>query len=670
MFGVSVKADATFDKPKIYTVSQMEEMIEKYAKGQKLTRDEEMLQVMMLDDYTRYNRQAGRYEGYSSLGWYLFDFYQGYNWDTARLNDPNAIRLKELRYEKANNNPISPVSNIMRTSFIGAMMRGAIRLDQGLRATISIQQGIGDTILNRLAKQLFTTTGISEQGRRDLMLSAELSMVDYMIQTNGEVLGRSINNYISPTILGDKAIAVYIKAIQRSNDKRLTNNPFIRNLVANIDTRAGWPSTVTLVERDYDTYTSNIWTDGFEEMKDDTTIISINDKEEDDRSIAQIYKNLVLSALIQSGSKRTSNSLSHLVPNETYSQFTAQPIRAMNLEGFWENNVFYRANWADNKLVAKLEMEPFDPEDPLSDMIYPFVENPEMNDTLKQLTNSDRSSRTVNVQAWKYAKKKAIKILSPLRDDRDQLIGFVPILFLRVDVPTINGIEPLSIMPGRIIFKEVNPWGDGRNIREFYRDARPSILPLNSKMTEATDEQVIYAAYKAGFKMNIAEDAIASIISRFDNNGTDTDEEGNSAPDPDPVTGPTTGAEVAPPASFMEIDPEGWKKAGKKETFQILKSDTNTREDVQGYRITIDRHPDMNLFVYGERGDWSFSDQISGKLISSGSTIAGAVEVGIGMINKAITIRGNEALLTSIGVSKKQAEQEVNDVLKDKDSCK
>ncbi len=148
-FGIVFKGGKVPEKPKTYTIKQMEEMVQKHAAGKALTKDENLLQIMMLDDYTRYNRAQGKYEGYSALGWYLFDFYQGYSWDTARVNDPNAIRLKEYRYEKANLNPISPVSNIMETSFIGAMMRGVLRLDQGLRETISIQQGAGNTILNR-----------------------------------------------------------------------------------------------------------------------------------------------------------------------------------------------------------------------------------------------------------------------------------------------------------------------------------------------------------------------------------------------------------------------------------------------------------------------------------------------------------------------------------------
>ncbi len=276
------------------------------------------------------------------------------------------------------------------------------------------------------------------------MLAAELNMVNYMIQTNAEVLGRSINSYMYPAILGQKAVAVYIKAIQRSNDKRLTNNPFIKNLIANIDTRSGWPSLVTLAERDYDTYTSNIWTDGFEEMKDDATVISISNNEEDDRTVGQIYRNPVLTAIIQSGAKRTSNSLSHLIPNETYSQFVSQAIRMLNLDGFWDNHVFYRANWANNTLIPKVEMEAFDPEDPFSEMIYPFITNPDMNNTLKELTNSTNPPQILNVMAWKYGRKKAIKILSPLRDDRNQLIGFVPQLFLRFDVPGMSFNELLK----------------------------------------------------------------------------------------------------------------------------------------------------------------------------------------------------------------------------------
>lgn len=530
--GVSKGRKELQNKPSRYTIEQMTEMIEITAQGGQLNAEQKKLQLMMLDDYTRFNRAVGRYEGYESLAWDLFNFYQGYNWDTARLNDPNAVRLKLLRFDKANGLSISPVTKVMESTFIGTMKRGTERLDGALRTLIGVQTGQGGKILDKIAWDLFNQTGLGEQARRSLLLAAELSMVDYLIQTRSNIAGQSLNTFIYPLMLGEKAVARYIRALQRSNDKRLASNPFIKNLIANIDSRQGYPSIISLLERDYDTYTSNVWTDGFREMKDDVTIVSINDNDADNRTVAQIYKNLVLAAILQSGSKRTSNSISHLIPNVTYSEFTQQALKNQQLEGFYENYTFHRSNWTNDRVVPQVEMEQLDPQDPTSPMIYAYLRSARITDALKEVTGLEKPANVLNLQAWKYKSFRAVKILDPLRDEKGVFIGYVPRLFVRIDTYGDHGPVPLSIMKGRILFREINVWGDS-TIQEFYVDAKPSVLPMNPKVQEFRDDDLIYALDKAGFKTNTSEGAMYGIINDYEgDDDPNTDDQGNSSPDP------------------------------------------------------------------------------------------------------------------------------------------
>lgn len=578
--GVSKDRKELKDKPARYTIEQMAEMIRTVARGGQLTAEQKRLQLMMLDDYIRFNRATGRYEGYESLAWDLFNFYQGYNWDTARLNDPNAIRLKLLRYDKANDLSVSPVSGVMKSTFIGAMKKGVEQLDMALRGLIGIQSGMGGAILDKLAWDLFNQMGLNEQSRRSLLLAAELAMVDYLIQTRSDIAGQSLNTYIYPLMLGDKPVARYIRALQKSADKRLSNNPFLKNLIANLDARQGYPSTIRLLERDYDTYTSNVWTDSFRELKDDATVISINNNEADNRTVGQIYKNLVLVALIQSGSKRTSNSLSHLIPNSTYSEFTQAALKTQQLEGFYENLTFYRTNWTDDRLVPQVEMEQIDPQDPTSPLVYTYLRAPLFTDALKEVTGLSQPAQVLNLQAWKYRSYRVVKILDPLRDDKGNFIGAIPRLFVRVDTFGDFGRTPLSIAKGRILFKEINAWGDD-NIQEFYTEARPSVLPLNPKVQEYTDQDLIYALQKVGYNVNVEANILFDIVRKYEgDDDPNQDEQGNNSPDPDmpdaPIVTPANQENMLPVPEPMDFPMPADKNITGKDTTtfdQIVKGE-------------------------------------------------------------------------------------------------
>lgn len=536
-------------KPTQYTMKDMAEAI----KTKNLTREQRQLQAWILDDFLKYN----------SLGWDLFHFYQGYNWDTARLNDPNEIRIKQLKFLKADNklgsiSMISPVGNVMKGTFIGQMKQDVERLNNGLKSIINVQVGEAGRILDDIAYDLFKQSRLTQYDRTQLMLAAELSMVDYAIQTNGMIGGKPISSYIQRLLTGPKSVAHYVKAMQEMKDIRIANNPFIKNLLTMIDKRADWPSTTVLGERDYDTYTSNVWTDAFRELKNDATVVSINDNRNDDKSVEQIYRNLILAAIVQTGSKRTSASLTHLIPNETYSEFTRDSLKQMRLGNFYENLAFYRNNWNNDKLVPVIP--PIWDDVNLDNYYYPLFRGKDsmLTDTLKQLTGSDSPAQLLKLEAWKYEGNKVVKI----KETHNLVTGdrySVPLirLFERIDIKDEKyGTLPVVALdfPKDIFFKEINAWGDGNNVQEYHAESNLSVLPANRKVQEVTNEQVLYALNKAGYNTNIANelgDYMTDINNKF-NNDPDMDEEtDNESPDNDPQ-GP-----AAPPSSTAEaVEPE------------------------------------------------------------------------------------------------------------------
>lgn len=532
--GIGKNKSRVANKPNVYTIRDMEDAISTYSQGRDLSQTQQTLQLMMLDDYIRWDNRARKYQGYNSLAWDLFHYYQGYNWDTVRVTDPNTIRLKNLKFERAKQLAITPVTKVMQDTFIGAMKENTELLNSGLTSIINVQKGIAAGILDRIAEDIFRQPFLNEYLRTRILLTAELSMLDFAVQTNSSIAGKSLNSFIFPLLLGEKSVARYVKAIQNSFDKRLRNNPFINNLLANIDNRQSYPSIVQMIEKDYDTYTSNIWTDAFRELRDDATIVSVNDNPADDKTISQIYNNLVLLAIIQSGSKRTSSSMSHLIPAETYGEFTRDALRNMNLQSFYDNMVLYRTNWNFPGLVPNAEVE-FDPmlEIYMPELPgeYPFLTG----ETIKILQNVMNRTKTpgiLNVMAWKYRKFKAIKIIDFRRDEKGQIIGQTARLFARIDVQTPEGVAPLSIMKGRILFKEINVWGDGANIQEYYDSNNQSVLLTNSKVNEATDEDIIYSLHRAGAQSNVDPTVMTTIIDKYEGGNSTPEQQGDDNPTP------------------------------------------------------------------------------------------------------------------------------------------
>lgn len=530
--------------PTQYSIKQMEEMISKYANNPKsLTKDERDLQVAILQSFIRHDKATGTYKGYSGLAWDLFHFYQGYNWDTARINDPNLVRLKKLAFQRANNLMITPARKVMESTFIGAMKDSVLKLDQGLRSIINVQHGAAGSIMDDAAYDISMTPGAAANKLAALNL-IEMSLIDFAIQTNARIEGgRTLNTLIPTLIMSNTATAEYIDALKKHIDKKLSANPFIKGLVPNVDKRAGFPSTIEMPERDYDTYTSNILTDSMRELRDDEgVVIKINENEADNRTVSQIFKRVVLTAIIQAGSKSGRGQFAHLIPSETYTEIVSDALRNMQLGGFYENLVLYRTNWNNNLLVSPAEREYLNPEDEYTfdamgnpiEPEYIYMGYKPIINTIAQVSEIDPKDvpTILTPVEWKFKGKRVIKIEELDRDlETNQIIGRKMRLFRRVDVLGVNGREPLRY-GDRLMFVEINAWGD-RNIREFYNDRAQSILPTNNKVTEVEDDAILYAVHKSGVKTNAADYAIGQVFGKFeakDNLDNDFDQDDNQPP--------------------------------------------------------------------------------------------------------------------------------------------
>lgn len=521
------------NKPREYTMRQMQEMIRAYSNNpNSLSADQKILQMMLLDDFKIYN----------GLSWDLFHLYQGYNWDTARINDPNLVRLKELKYERALNLSVTPASKILSDTFIGTMREQILKLDQALRSTMNVQKGAAGEMLDNFARAVFYMAG-GEAAKQSMLLNFETGMIDYAIQTGSNIEGRPLNSVIPLLLLSDRSVAQYVQALKRyTDDKKISENPFVKALIPDVDIRPGYPSIVRMPERDYDTYTSNVLTDSFRELKDDHgIIISIDNKEENNKSVAQIYKRLALLSIIQGGAKGGRGQFTHLIPSETYAEYVRDSLVNMKLDNFIENLVIYRTQWSNSNLVPFAETEYLDERDEFEGVppVLMAMRVPEIINTLAQTMNvqPEQVPMILTPKAWSTKRYKVIKVEEqiPDPDHPNNIIGKRIRLFKRVDVDTDLGEAPLKYgKSGRLLFVEINAWGDP-NIKEMYKEAVPSVLPTNNHVIEVNDQNILYAIEKAGVPTNASVEASMDAVNRFEGiEPDDTDDDGNTPIDPDP----------------------------------------------------------------------------------------------------------------------------------------
>jgi predicted NAD-dependent protein-ADP-ribosyltransferase YbiA (DUF1768 family) len=329
-------------KPEIY--KGLEDTIGK--SYTELTKEEQIQQIQMLSDYI----------GFEKLASNLFTAVDAYNVDTTSFTSPEVVDNKELAYQKATKlKPIEgEVDNLMENTFLAGVKQSMLNANEGLSSVLNTQRGEAKRALDRMLLKLYTQF-FSMQSRIKYQERAELSLIDFVINTQAEVGQQPINSQAIMQALLFKTgnISDFVRAAQEH--PILKNNKIIQNIQAIEEAREGYPSYIKLKEQDYDTYTSNLWTDSLKELRDSNIIINVKGN---DRTSAQLLDAILLSQILQYGSTRTKGSFLHLIPNDKYSELVSPVLRNIkNAQAWVDNNYFYRNNWKDSVLVPEAQLD-------------------------------------------------------------------------------------------------------------------------------------------------------------------------------------------------------------------------------------------------------------------------------------------------------------------------
>ncbi len=102
---------------------------------------------------------------------------------------------------------------------------------------------------------------------------------------------------------------------------------------------------------------------------------------------------------------------------------------------------------------------------------------------------------------------------------------------------------------------------------------------------------------------------------------------------------------------------EKWTRSHKKEKFTVIEHTDSGPKEVEGYKVSVEGHPDMSSFVHRtEYGGWAWVDTKTGfNIATSVVSLKEAIANGINTINTAMTVNKekNFPILIGLGITKK-----------------
>lgn len=462
-------------KPDAYNLKEkvnlgLEDMIGKDLNS--LTDAQKLRQVQILDDYIAYQEMSGQ----------LLKYVQGNNWDTSKLSSPEDVYSKILDTKLAEEQPI--IGSLDGTYF-SEVKKSVTNLSEALQTLFFTQKGKALSILQDFAKSFKNQIGIDGDTYTKYMNKVENSLIDFLVQTSS-LNGVELHTYIKPLLQSNFAAANYVKKLQQDildPSHPLKNNKFLLNLSTDIDVKHEKASATSIVEPDFDTFTSDSLTDQFRELLEDNSVVKIDNNPLNNRLVSQVFQNVLLAQILQSGSNRKQGSFFHLIPNEVYTKYVNSALTDVNLDAFKDNALFYRNNFRDNILVPALT---------------PDYDSGEFDSFTYDMSNVLGNS-IVYADAFKYKNFPVVKIVS--RENKKVTYR----IFKRVDIensPVIikktkeDFYDPEDEGKENVIYKEITPLGDGNKAQEYYSDSTTSLF--NPKITEVADESIVGELQKRG----------------------------------------------------------------------------------------------------------------------------------------------------------------------------
>jgi hypothetical protein len=431
---------------------------------------------------------------YAQLAQHLFHVQQGTNWDTATMNDPYLETRKSAQLEKARNTLISSPDKILEATFLG---KTSLTLKQSRNAISKILPTDSIIVRNVIQKTLVRYIDLPERQFIKAARSVVQSFLDYVIQTDAKT---QLNNQIPELMVNeDKNIPTQIKKLYNSLPQysELRSNPVLSGMATLEANKDGGVFNMKLATKNAEIYEQNAIIAAFQELKTNPLT-------------AHLYDGIVRLSLLQ-GLANSPISFTQFLPVEDLVEIM-QPIIARldsipGIDNFSDMYMYERNNWNNTNVVPSRYEWKKTQKGVLK--IYNTVGN--LN--TKNLTDKDGVSSVVGLNTKsRKSDSDVITIIykkdgysneqiATMRKNGDYSYMFKGLYQMVKNADGTPLLEEQKInkqgdVTYNYIFKQINAWGDGFKLQEYYNQQQKSVVNNGyDKVDKELDDRKIISEF-------------------------------------------------------------------------------------------------------------------------------------------------------------------------------
>jgi hypothetical protein len=472
---------------------------------------------------------------YAKMGEHLFHVTQGSNFDTSAFNDPYLVFKKQVQLAKAQGTMlvsigedgkkiIPAVNALLDNSFIGKLAQSIYNFRDSVSESgilMSDKKNVRAVLQNVLGEYV-------DMNNRDFVKLAQKAVndfFDWVVQTkNGD---ESLNKYIKEYLVDNGGmtpeIVSFLKSVKDNPTHPLYGNMVVESMqvVPSSKAELGAANNIKVKPLSNEVVDQNSIIFAFRELRDYL--------KETGGEYENLYEQIVLTSMLQSGLSNSPISFSSILPYEDfqplYNSVLSKIDSISGIDEFYTLGVFQKNNWNNDDIVpneragyAKTKMGPvYNPA--MAFLKEPIKQAISKNQLPILLTKTIRSrsarfdhmvySYEVNVPITEADKKAGIRTQKQKKDKMRKAGNYSFIkkgLFRKVINPTTNMplIHSYTDQQGNIkeyfVYKLVNAWGESYRANEFYDYERSSVIDNGMMTTDVFDDALITDAFKGGKK--------------------------------------------------------------------------------------------------------------------------------------------------------------------------
>jgi hypothetical protein len=407
---------------------------------------------------------------------------------------------------------INASSSILANTFQGKIKSSADKIASAIEKILKVS---ASPALDHIEKHILNkAVFMKSDDRAEVLERATFSLIDFATQTKTKVEGQYLNARIAELLLDPtKNTAKLLKEMRNDPSikgqlKELLNNPILLGkLQPSIGKDVKTQRNIKIQDKPNDSLDSNMFTEALRQLRDNELTNGL-------------YKRIVLTGILQSGVRDGRLSFNKFIPYEDYMKEVMPAIDAilnMDISKFEDTMAFYRANYSDPRIVPELTKI----EGEFGSYTPYYTENNILSNYLPERLKAQ--GETLQAPKFVIVSKKAdlqhpvlkvkIKGVDPetgleySSGDASEMAsgGDYSFITTRIFQKVMDEMgEPVSVGKDfngnqKYLYKQINAWGNGLEMQEYYDTKRASTLAMHEKVYELEDWQIMLAIRETRF---------------------------------------------------------------------------------------------------------------------------------------------------------------------------